>query len=198
MDLQNRFYIMRHGESTANREGIIVSQPERGIASYGLTTLGVQQVSESAVKTRINHTIQIVSSDFLRARETAEVFHRVVDAQAPIVYRAELRERYFGEWELHDAKQYQTVWNADENPALNGGFGVESVYQVLERVLSLLTELDQKSKNMTYLLVAHGDVLQILLCHFHGLDVRWHRHMPMIKNAEIRSLKPGSFVRNIA
>lgn len=130
--------------------------------------------------------------------ETAEVFHGVVAVDPNIIYRPELRERFFGQWELQDVSRYQKVWDADEKAVLNGDEGVESVYQVLERVLKLVYELDAQSVNKTYLLIAHGDVLQILLCHFHGLDVRWHRHVAMIKNAEIRLLKPGSLVRNIA
>lgn len=48
--LRNRYLVMRHGESEANRARIIVSQPARGCAGYGLTAAGRAAVAR-AVRT---------------------------------------------------------------------------------------------------------------------------------------------------
>ncbi len=43
----SRVFVVRHGESTANRSGIIVSSPENGLREdYGLTPVGQKQASE--------------------------------------------------------------------------------------------------------------------------------------------------------
>ena len=48
--LKNKYYAFRHGESQANVEGIIVSDPSIGTAKYGLSEKGRGQVEESAVR----------------------------------------------------------------------------------------------------------------------------------------------------
>jgi hypothetical protein len=46
--LKNRYFALRHGQSTANVEGVISSLPALGIASHGLTPLGVEQARSAA------------------------------------------------------------------------------------------------------------------------------------------------------
>ena len=47
VELNSQYFIMRHGESTANVEGIIVSTPENGVTKYGLSEEGQAQVKQS-------------------------------------------------------------------------------------------------------------------------------------------------------
>ena len=140
--LKNRFRILRHGESEANRQGIIVSSPEIGIEHYGLTGIGVEQVTQTAINARLHSDTIIVSSDFKRAAETAHIIHRVISVQSPIQWSIDLRERYFGAWDGLDDRHYQTVWNADEDPAIPTDVKeeskVESVDAVLQRFLRLI------------------------------------------------------------
>jgi len=46
--LKNRYFALRHGQSTANVEGVISSLPAVGIASHGLTQLGIEQARSAA------------------------------------------------------------------------------------------------------------------------------------------------------
>ncbi|CAE7393144.1 gpmA [Symbiodinium natans] len=74
--LQHRFFALRHGESKANVAKIIISDPKVGTKKYGLTTAGraaVKRTGTQFAKTASQHVV-IVSSDFTRARETAQVF----------------------------------------------------------------------------------------------------------------------------
>ena len=45
--LHNTFLIVRHGQSEANVEGIVVSTPENGCSKYGLTHLGRKQAHDA-------------------------------------------------------------------------------------------------------------------------------------------------------
>jgi len=47
--LRNKYYLLRHGESHANREGIVISEPETGTSQYGLTGKGTESVIETAI-----------------------------------------------------------------------------------------------------------------------------------------------------
>lgn len=184
----NRYYLMRHGESLANRNGLIVSHPENAIDNYGLTAKGAEQVMNAALHTRLNIDTVIVSSDYKRARETAEIMHGVLGCKQPIKTDETLRERDFGNWELTDHQNYQQVWQNDINDPNNAANQVETVGQVLTRVLSTINHLDQQHTDKSILLVGHGDVLQILLAHHHNINPRFHRSLTSLANADIRSL----------
>ena len=185
---QNRYYLMRHGESLANRRGLIVSHEKNALDNYGLTAKGAEQVMDAAVKTRLNSDTIIVSSDYLRAKETADIVSSVLPCNQPVTYDTRLRERDFGGWELTDHVNYETVWQNDVNSPDRTQHRVEPVDKVLARGLSVLTDLEQKHSNKNILLVGHGDVLQILLAHHHNINPRFHRSLSSIGNADIRSL----------
>ena len=65
---------------------------------------------------------------------------------------------------------------------------VESVMSVIDRTTSLIEELEQKHDNCIIILVAHGDVLQILQTAFLDISPREHRKLPHLKQAEIRRM----------
>ena len=94
--LANRFSIMRHGQSKANARGIIVSRIEndrRG--DYGLSELGRQQALAAARGCGLPGNTVICSSDFSRARQTAEIVRAHLGAPEVVIAEA-LRERCFG------------------------------------------------------------------------------------------------------
>lgn len=90
--------------------------------------------------------------------------------------RKSLRERFFGEFNGENDDNYQNVWNEDVNSADHTRWGVESVNSVLHRTTSLILDIEtellvpNKHQQWVCLLVAHGDVLQILQTGFCKLD----------------------------
>ncbi|MDH3634031.1 MAG: phosphoglycerate mutase family protein [Gammaproteobacteria bacterium] len=190
--LNNRYFAMRHGHSLANQRAIIVSQPENGLDGFGLSDQGRVQVRESLqlIQFPFANTI-IVSSDFCRARESAEIAAHSLDAVEAINLDRRLRERNFGELELTADSGYDDVWKADaENPD-HQVMGVESVNQVMERVTSVIVEYENCCSNTSILLVSHGDALQILETAFARMDGSEHRQLEHLHTAQIRELQFG-------
>jgi len=185
---KNRFFLMRHGESLANRQGIIVSHPKNALDDYGLTARGSEQVMHAALNTRLDRDTIIVSSDYKRALETAEIMKSVIDATSPILIDTNLRERNFGSYELQDHAFYQEIWQHDISHPRKIKNSVESVEQTLLRSMKALSSLEKSYKGKTVLIVGHGDVLQILLAHHHNINPRFHRSLRGLANADIRSL----------
>lgn len=194
----NQYYLMRHGESLANRRGLIAGQSANALDDYGLTSRGAEQVMKAASNTRLSRDTIIVSSDFKRARETAEIMHNIIDLHEPIKLEPLLRERDFGEWELCDHSNYENVWQNDLSHPEQSKNGVETVYETLARALSGLQVLEERYTSKTILLVGHGDVLQILLTHFHSINPRFHRSLRALANADIRSLAQLELTKNTA
>ena len=186
--MPNQYYVMRHGESSSNRQGIIVSKPCNARHYFGLTNKGAEQVMQSATYTRLGPDTIVISSDYRRAVETAEILHDIICLNTPLIFDARLRERDFGTWELTHHDNYRHVWQSDEQFPNQRVNRVESVSSVLSRVLTLVNELDNTYQNSKVLLVGHGDVLQILLAASQGLEPKFHRSLAPLRNAEIRSL----------
>ena len=187
-----RVLALRHGESVANVEGVIVSAPgPRALDEVGLTERGRVQAREAAAAAReqgLGADTIVVTSDFARARQTAEEFAARLGAAAPQV-DPRLRERVFGEHEEGPATAYEQVWARDRDRADHPD-GVEPVREVAARVLAALEAADALAEQAPVVLVAHGDVLQIALALTAGRDPHDHREVPHLGNAELRELGP--------
>ena len=115
--LANKFSIMRHGQSKANVAGLIVSRIETDRdGDWGLSELGRQQAQSAAQRSGLPADTVILSSDFARARQTAEIIRAHLGAPAVTVAEA-LRERCFGDLEGTPAANYARVWQADNGNA---------------------------------------------------------------------------------
>ncbi len=185
--LKNRYFAMRHGESEANRAGKIVSDPAVGTQGFGLSPLGRSQAAASARALSGRLPTVVVSSDFLRARETAEIAARVFGVDEPSLCR-ELRERYFGAWDGQSSDHYERVWKLDAMDADQTEDGVESVNAVRERLAALVSRLETAHVDQSILLVAHGDPLQIMQTLFENVPGTAHRRIPHLHVADIRPL----------
>ncbi len=175
---------MRHGESEANIAGIIVSDPESGCNGFGLTDKGREQVEKSIRQFSVQKLKAIITSDFLRARQTAEIAANILQLTTLNVNTG-LRERWFGEWEGKADIHYEDVWMHDEQPDEVGYKQVENVESVLQRGLGVINQLEKQYENASLLLVSHGDMLQILRTAFEGLAASKHRQLPHHQTAEI-------------
>jgi probable phosphoglycerate mutase len=218
--LANRFRVMRHGQSKANEAGVIVSRIENDLrGDYGLTELGVRQARAAAEACGLPADTVICSSDFSRARQTAQIVRACLGA-APVTVTEALRERCFGDLEGSATGNYARVWAADEaragdagggepgtgggepgtgggEPGTGGGGepvpddGVEPAAAVLDRATALVAELERRYGGRDILLVSHGDTLQILQAGFLRMDPAAHRRLPPLAVAEIRALRLG-------
>ncbi len=187
--LNNRYYLMRHGQSKANLEQIIISHPDNGVLDeYALTDLGKQQAKESAEKSGLSPKTIIFCSDFSRARETAQIVRETLGT-APVQITHALRERLFGDWESSDHGNYHRVWEADAKSAAHTENNVEAVNAVLDRATAFIVELEKKYHGEEILLVSHGDTLQILQTGFQKTDPTQHRSLKHLETAEIREAK---------
>lgn len=188
--MNNTYFFMRHGQSTANVRKIIVSFPENGIAHFGLSTLGKKQVISSISKNKdLDKDTIIYASDFKRAKETAEIVHNHINAKNPIVFSTNLRERNFNQLEKTNYSSYFfKVWEFD---LLGRSFkDIESVYSIADRFKELIIDLDKKYSRKKILLVSHGDVISVGLTVFNKKDPKYHHKLFfMLENAEIIKVK---------
>lgn len=183
-------WVLRHGESTANVEGRIVSLPgPRALTHVGLTDLGRRQAratARGALERGLGATTTVVSSDFARALQTAEEFAHGIGAAAPRLDER-LRERGFGAHDEGPSSAYDLVWSVDRERGTHDD-GVEQVAAVAERVDQALRAADALAADAPVVLVAHGDILQIALAIGAVMDPHDHRDVPHLGNAELRRI----------
>jgi probable phosphoglycerate mutase len=184
--LSNNYYGMRHGQSKANVENVIVScidNDHRG--SYGLTDLGRQQVLMAATGSALPSDTVICCSGFARAVQTAQIVSTALGA-ADAVVSAALRERCFGDWDGTTSDNYVAVWAADKANPDHSERHVEPVSAVLARATAFIIALEQRYSGRDILLISHGDTLQILQAGFLRMNPGQHRALPPFEPAEIR------------
>lgn len=188
-DWQNRYFAMRHGQSQANAQKIIVSDPRNGCHRFGLTTLGREQVIASVARWQplLSAPPLIVSSDFLRTLETADIA-RIALGVDTIHPERRLRERYFGSLDGGSDSTYEQVWDADAIDPEHQRFDVESARSVVARSTDAIVALERDYSDRDILLVAHGDVLQLLQTAIEQRPASEHRALEPLLTAEIRRL----------
>lgn len=195
--LQNHYFALRHGQSLANVAHKICSNPDIACHAFGLSVIGQEQALAAAqdVVTQFQHRkLAIFSSDLLRAKQTAEiVFQHAKAAKVPIhqdqvVLDTRLRERWFGDWDETSDINYEEVWKDDVRDSSHTFGGVESVDSVMERATQCIAEIDAQLENYMVVVVAHGDVLQILQTAFCKLDGTHHRSLEHLETARLRPL----------
>lgn len=193
MQVHNRYFGMRHGLSKANMQGMIISDIKNGKNDYGLAKEGIDGVHFSVQNALSTHLLDsktiILSSDFMRAYETAMIAHDILHT-SDIIIAEELRERYFGSLEksTHALSAYGKIWAQDQIDPTHRTHEVESVTDVSGRVASLIDQLEKDHIDETILLVSHGDTLYILQMYFEAKGSNPSQAIPHFQNSEIRRL----------
>ncbi|HEX8220146.1 MAG TPA: histidine phosphatase family protein [Chloroflexia bacterium] len=190
--LGNIYWALRHGKSLANDEGLIVSHPDQGVSQYGLSKEGRRQVASAVAAAMrdlvLDRTTLIVTSDFARARESAEIVRDLLGTR-DIIVTPNLRERFFGTWDGQHFSNYGNVWADDALDGAHKHNGVESTEEVLARTTSLILELERDFYGRNIVLVSHGDVLQILQTAFQRIGSGSHRLIPHLDTGQLRRLE---------
>ncbi|XKF15473.1 histidine phosphatase family protein [Halomonas sp. BLK-85] len=179
---RNRYLLMRHGHSQANQAGIIISSPEKGLAGYGLSPYGEEQLAGVVSKWVWPIPTRIVHSDFLRTTQTAA--RVAAHFGLPMIAEQGLRERFFGAFDAQPDTGYPEVWAQDIASADHCWQGVEAVSQVAARMHAVIDGWEARTEDETILLVSHGDPLQILLTAL--------ARQPLTRHRDQLSLAPAS------
>ena len=183
-----RLIVVRHGETLYNVQSRFTGQSD-----IPLSALGERQAAALGKRLAAEPLAAIAASDLRRARVTAQAIARY--HKLPVQEEADLREMTFGAWEgstydeimARDADLVQR-WLSD--PTIYAPPGGETVIQLRDRVMRALERWQTRCPETTILWAVHGGVIEVLLCHLLGVDLklRWQfRH----ENASITEIDLG-------
>lgn len=214
-ELQNKYYLLRHGQSTANIAEIISSSRDLAYSEqHGLTALGYEQGRDSAAQLLDvlqqeggaveGDKVLFVSSPFARARQTAEacleglsqeennrqrIQQMGLTIQDNIQMENGLMERYFGRLDFDRIYTYAYVWPMDAMNTTHTAFDVESVAAVCTRLYGVIAQLESQYQGHHIVLVSHADVLQIAQLYGANVENVGTFSSYRFKNGEVRAMK---------
>ena len=158
-------YIVRHGETEANRDGIIQGHIDRP-----LTENGIQEVEKTAEKLCDVHFDAVYSSDLLRAQRTAEII--LLERQLAIKTTEALKERNWGKFDGRPAQEFYEEYaedlkifeNLTHEEKMSFQFAdVENHEKIATRLNSSLREIAAVHDGQHILISTHGGIMRAFL-----------------------------------
>lgn len=202
---RNSYWVMRHGEAKTN----LAYKIDSGLMGGNtLTTLGREAVYISAKKflrklKKKNGKIDlIISSDVIRAKETAKIAADILGVKK-LIFDKRLREINLGpELEgCHSAKYYK-LYPSYESRFENRPKGGESLRDLRSRVWRFLEDCEKRYRGKNILFVSHEYPIWMMehtalgWSEARAIDEKKRREGDYIKTAEIRELDFKVIPRN--
>ena len=175
-------YLVRHGETDWNADGII-----QGHSDIPLNKNGEKQAEELGKELKRIDFDAVFSSDLIRAKKSAEII--TSGKNINIITSIALRERDFGSYEgkhfslLSKDETSELISLYDHKEKKREELGVETDRSLEARFIPYIREICQKNLDKNVLVVIHGGIMRWFLMH--------------IKYGDIRSLPVGS-ISNMA
>lgn len=164
----NEYYLMRHGETEGNIRGLVCTNPD---SPFNLTKEGKTQVEDSVRNLDFVPDF-ILTSSFLRAKETAEIVkEHLVLRDAQVIVDERLGEFGAHSWEGRTWDEF-----LKEHPKTVENFykeydnGDESPADVKKRMASVLYDLEKTYSGKKFLIVSHGGPLWAMTAGSYGLN----------------------------
>ncbi len=162
--------MVRHGQ-VVGHDGF----PVYGHTDVEMTEVGILQMQNLAERLRLVDIRAIYSSDLERSYKGAKIMARHHDA--PLHALPELREMHFGAWEGLTLTEIRERFpdelerrKADVVRYQIPGEG-ESIERLSKRIMDCFENILEEQRGNDILLVGHGAVNRVILCHALGLDL---------------------------
>lgn len=158
-----RLYLIRHGETEANKNGILMGSTDVPLNEQG-------RLQALTLRERINALTadHIFCSPLQRAVETAVL---IFGENAPIITDSSIQEYHFGQWEgkhfSEIAKAYPETWKywlLDWEQTQIPEAEAFAAFKL--RLIMFVDELLRYHQGKKLVLVSHGGCIRALLAHF--------------------------------
>ena len=158
MKLNNKYYILRHGQAMSNVKDICSSYPEK--FRNPLTVYGKEQIKIAAEKLKNKNIDLIFASPMLRTKQTAEIVSKNLKLKVKTDKR--LRELGFGIFNGKPVSDFVNHFGSHKTRIKNKPPKGENYMDVSNRVYDLFKDINSKYKNKNILIVSHQAPLLLL------------------------------------
>jgi len=180
--------LVRHGETIWHAEHRYAGSSDIPLTPRG--RLQAQELAECLAHTGLD---AIHTSPLIRARDTAEAVGRA--AGLTVHTDARLTELDFGAAEgLTGAEMTERFDTARQDfvrdPVTHHLPGGEDPRRAVRRMTACLTELTAQHPDGRVLVVGHGTIQRLVLCHLLGLPLQnYRRHFPTVRNCGLSTVR---------
>lgn len=164
---KNTYYISRHGEAENNTAMIISSLKDN---PHHLTELGKKQARDAGQQLKGKNIDLIISSPFIRTRETAETIAQQIGFdKKKIIYDDRLGELGAGIW---NGKNFHDFVNhlGDKDRFVVAPEGGENYADIKKRMGDVLYSLEKEYEGKNILIISHDTPLFLLETVVQGLN----------------------------
>jgi probable phosphoglycerate mutase len=183
-----KLIMVRHGESEGNRDRRFTISPD-----VPITELGRQQAHEAASRiAKCFAPTQIISSPYLRARQTSEII--AAELGLPIEVVHDLHERDLGVLKGQSYDLLRDLAGQDSGYDPKRGWmwrpeGGESYEDVRQRVSVVIDDIRNRYPDQELIVVSHGGVMLSMWAHLTGA---WEgAHLPANCGIVLIEHEPG-------
>ena len=157
---KNKYIVLRHGEAMSNFKHLVNSDPKNK-DKFSLTLKGRAQIEQTVKKLKKEKIDLIFSSDFKRAKETAEIAANILGG-LKVCIDARLREIHAGDLEGHASDDYGIFFHSYEEKFLKAPLGGETAKDVARRVCDFINEIERTHSGKNILIVSHEHAIWML------------------------------------
>lgn len=176
--------MVRHGESEANRMEIFA-----GNFDADLQHRGEKQAEKTAEFIANTYKVdKIYASDLKRAFRTGKAIGDRLGME--VIPEPRVREISAGEWEgktfVELAEEYKEEYNVWVNDVGNSKCtGGESVRELGDRILAVLTEIAAANEGKTVVIATHATPVRVMQVHAAGGDFNIMKDIKWVSNASV-------------
>ena len=197
----NKYFVMRHGEADHNLLGMASSDPNEPVH---LTEKGKEQVKSKLDELKKQGVEIIVTSPFVRTRETAQIIKESLNISDSNYFIDErLREIDIGVYNKGTWAKFHEDYPKTKENFFIAPEGGESYAQVKGWMMNFVNDLEMKYKNKKILIVTHGGPAWLLMAGSHGYDaentldfIRHKKDFNYFENAEFMEVPYVPFPHN--
>jgi alpha-ribazole phosphatase len=190
-------FLVRHGETTWNTQGRFQGHSDTPLSESG------QRQAKGLGNYLKGETLQaIYTSDLRRAWDTAKIIS--AHHKLEVIPNPQFREMNFGSWEGLDYREIQEKFPEklaewQKNIMTTAPPGGENLEQFVTRVQAAYGDIIHDNLESDILLVAHGGVLQVLLCFVLDLSPQkyWQFHLAPGSLSEIAVYPQGVILNRL-
>lgn len=172
-------YVLRHGQTDWNKEGIILSRENIPLNETGIN----QAMDASQIVENLDYDL-IISSPLIRTLQTAEIVNKKRNKK--IIIDERLIERDAGTLSGRNGKDeiFKDYWNLDAHFE-----GLENLDELFARVSNFMDEIKEKYKDKNLLIVTHNGVCRGIKIYCEGYPKTRNIAKLGQDNCEIRMYK---------
>ena len=157
--VRNNYSILRHGHTDYTANLIDTIYPKSTHFELGITEQGEKDIKKLIPIIKEKKIDLIFASDYLRTQITSKIIADALNIE--IILDKRLRDTNLGVYEGRKKQEYYSDITIKEM-FKNGPEGGESWIDCINRIESLIKEIEERYQNKNILIVSHGDPLWLL------------------------------------